>query len=92
MLYVGRIESEVDPRLAAQDAGAASLADGLDGLAGDSMGDVLLDRAKITLDLQWAVGEDGERRLSYRFNAVSATTPRPGVYRQPRQPSAPAAE
>jgi CARDB protein len=92
VVYAGAIRSEIDPRLIIRGRTPASaLAGGLEGEESDAMTDRLLDRARISMDMQWAAS-DG-RRLEYHFQSTAgAAVARPGVYRQPRQPAAPASE
>ena len=92
LLYVARVHSDVDPRLA-QLAAGSGVNPGLQSL-GDLSPDqlnTLLDRAQITVDVQWAYQEDGSRRFQYGFTGGSGRAPAPTVFRQPRIPEGGAA-
>jgi hypothetical protein len=54
--------------------------------------DTLVDRALISVELQWVYSGDGGRHMQYSFSAAPAVTARPGLYRQPRQSAQPVAE
>ncbi|MBI1955620.1 MAG: putative Ig domain-containing protein, partial [Acidobacteria bacterium] len=87
LLYVASIQSDVDPRLAPLVHGANSLAEpnveGLSDLMADRLGE-LLDRSRITVDLQWVYLDNGSRQFHYGFAGGSRRAPSPSVFRQPR--------
>lgn len=86
LLYAAMVDSDIDPRLAALVNGSNSLADpsvgGLSDLFADSLGD-LLDRVKITIELQWLYQDSGSRQFRYSFTP-SRRAPKPSTFRQPR--------
>lgn len=85
LLYVVRIQSDIDPRLARLTRGKNPALESLDDLLTDQLND-LLDQARVTVVLEWSYLENGSRRFSYGFSGVERG-PRPGVYRQPRTPA-----
>jgi hypothetical protein len=87
LLYVSRIQSDIDPRLARLTRGQSTQVESLDGLLSDRLDD-LLDRSRITVVVEWAYLENGSRRFSYGFSGIERG-PRPGVIRQPRVPATP---
>ena len=86
LLYVSRIQSDIDPRLARLTRGTTEV-ESLDGLLSDRLDD-LLDRSRITVVVEWSYLENGSRRFSYGFSGIERGS-RPGVIRQPRVPAAP---
>jgi hypothetical protein len=86
LLYVSRIQSDIDPRLARLTRGQSLRLESLGDMLGDRLDD-LLDRSRITVIVEWAYLENGSRRFSYGF-AGPEQGPRPGVIRQPRVPAA----
>ena len=90
LLYVARIQSEIDPRLARLMRGQQARLDGLDDLLSDRLDD-LLDQSRITVEFEWAYLENGSRRFSYGFTGGGPAR-RPGLYRQPRVPAPSAKE
>ncbi|MBI3894883.1 MAG: putative Ig domain-containing protein [Acidobacteria bacterium] len=86
LLYVASIQSDVDPRLARLVRGSNSLAEpnveGLSDLFADRLGD-LLDRSRITVDLQWVYSDNGSHQFHYGFTG-SRRAPQPTIFRQPR--------
>ena len=93
LLYVARVYSDVDPRLArlARGSGGQPALENLGDLAPDQL-NTLLDQARITVDAQWAYQENGSRRFQYGFTGGSGRIPAPTVFRQPRVPEAGAAQ
>jgi hypothetical protein len=94
LMYIGRILSDVDPRLARLPGGAAAQSPqmnsgSLPNLGADPLS-AMLDRAKITVEMQWSYLENGSRRFQYGFSPSRSAQPGATVYRQPRAPSAPA--
>ncbi len=87
LLYVSRIQSDIDPRLARLTGWQTTQVASLDDMLSDRLND-LLDHARITVVVEWAYLENGSRRFSYGFSGVERT-PRPGVIRQPRVPATP---
>jgi len=87
LLYVARIHSDVDPRLARLEGGSGPepALGSLENLVPDQLG-ALLDQSLITVDFQWAYREDGSRQFQYGF-AGGGRIPQPSVYRQPRVPA-----
>ncbi|MBI4463864.1 MAG: hypothetical protein HY647_04090, partial [Acidobacteria bacterium] len=87
LLYVARVYSDVDPRLArlARGSGGQPALQSLGDLLPDQL-NALLDQARITVDTQWAYQEDGSRRFRYGFSGGSGRIPAPTVFRQPRVP------
>jgi len=92
LVYAGKIQSDVDPRLARLVGGVsrtpAIASDSLPNLRSDQLG-ALLDRSKITMDLQWAYQENGSRTFQYGFAAGGGASGS-GSYRQPRNLASPA--
>ncbi|MBI4459324.1 MAG: putative Ig domain-containing protein, partial [Acidobacteria bacterium] len=86
LLYIANIQSDIDPRLAQLVRGANSLAQpevgGLSDLMSDRLGD-LLDRSRISVDLQWLYLDGGSRQFRYGFTGARQGS-RPSVVRQPR--------
>ncbi len=95
MMYVGRIQSDIDPRLARVAGGATPTPEApsdLSGLQADPLG-TMLDRSRVSVEVQWSYLENGSRRFQYGFSAPGRSTPGATVYRQPRATTeAPAAE
>jgi hypothetical protein len=89
LFYAGGVRSEIDPRLAARRAGEGltALGDSLDALSADGLTDTLLNRARVSIDLQWAASYGG-RRIEYRFSASPTERVQPGIFRR-RPASAP---
>jgi hypothetical protein len=86
LLYVGQVRSDLDPRLASRRAmeGVSMLADSLDGITFDTMADTMLNRARVTIDLQWAASERS-RDINYSFSAAPVERVQPGIFaRRPR--------
>jgi hypothetical protein len=87
LLYVSRIQSDIDPRLARLTRGQSMRLESLGDMLGDRLDD-LLDGSRITVVVEWAYLENGSRRFSYGF-AGPERGPRPGLIRQPRVPASP---
>ena len=85
LLYVARIQSEIDPRLARLTRGKQPAMQSLDDLLSDRLDD-LLDQSRITVELEWTYLENGSRRFTDGFTGAGRTQ-RPGLFRQPRIPA-----
>jgi hypothetical protein len=92
LMYAGRIQSDVDPRLAKLVGGATArpsiASDSLPGIQGDQLAN-MLNNSKITVDVQWVYLENGSRTFQYGFTSGGSKAGST-VYRQPRTTPSPA--